>query len=67
MHVLPILVLSLRSKLYYHGPVGTTEFVLYREVKCIASFKRGSTALCRLLWSMQLGLKQIVYFDIRIF
>ena len=25
-------------KLYYHGTVGTTEFVLYREV----SFKRGS-------------------------
>ena len=22
----------------YHGPVGTTELVLYREVKCIASF-----------------------------
>ena len=28
---------SLRGKLYCHGPVGTTELVLYRdlEVKCI--------------------------------
>ena len=25
-------------KLYYHGPVGTTEFVLYREVKYTVSF-----------------------------
>ena len=25
-------------KLYCHGPVGTTQLVLYREVKCIVSF-----------------------------
>ena len=25
------------------GPVETTEFVLYREVKCIVYFNRGST------------------------
>ena len=25
-------------KLYFHGPVGTAELVLYREVKCIMSF-----------------------------
>ena len=29
--------------MYCHGPVGTTELVVYREVKCIVSFKRGST------------------------
>ena len=24
--------------MYCHGPIGTTEFVLYRKVKCIVSF-----------------------------
>jgi len=32
--------------LYCHGLVGTTENVLYREVKSIVSFKRGSTVFC---------------------
>ena len=27
----------LEVKLYWHGPVGTTELVFYREVKCIVS------------------------------
>ena len=26
------------GKLFYHGPVGITEFVLYAEAKCIVSF-----------------------------
>ena len=32
-------------KLYYHGLVGTTEYVLYREIKSIVTlpFKRDST------------------------
>ena len=30
--------------MYCHGPVGIAKFVLYREVKCIVSFKRGSIA-----------------------
>ena len=29
---------SFRGNIVCHGPVGTTKFVLYREVKCIVSF-----------------------------
>jgi len=45
-------------KFYCHGPIGTTKFVLYREVKCIVSlvsFKRGSTACGTILANLVNG------------
>ena len=31
--------------MYFHAPVGATELVLYREVKCIVSIQRASTVV----------------------
>ena len=43
-------------KWHCHGPVGTTELVLYREVKCIVSFKRGYTVF-RCCVSVNMGMQ----------